>query len=521
MSAQDPSPRGGVVAAGSVPTAEIAATILARGGNAVDAAAAACFGTAVGEPSLTSLAGGGMIIHRDGRTGKVTVCDCFSNAPRGGPEGVPNFDYRGVDLDFGPTTQRFCIGAGAAAVPGVIPGLCTALERWGSMDLKEVVAPACAQLRQGALMGAYQGFAMKLLGPILTDQASGRSVFARDGRLMGEGDHFSLPQLADTLEAMAAAGWRTYYADVLGAAMLQQFGPEAGGLLTAEDLADYQVLFKEPLHLRYHGHDVYTMPAQGGSMVATMLQLLAAEPLAEAPLDRVRQLCDAMAVADEARSAKGLTVLDDFAPWQARFASRRKEPLLRRAGAPPENGPGNTTHLSVVDAAGNACGITFSYGEGNAHVVGDSGIMMNNLLGEEDIVPGGPAMAPKGQRLTTMMSPTVICAPDGREIVLGTGGANRIRSAIVQAVRYLVDEQRSPEEAVAAPRVHFEGGILNAEVYSMADGGDALESLGAERTIRFDAPNMFFGGVHLVERLADGTLRGAGDPRRGGTMRRG
>lgn len=520
MSAQQSNAGGGVVAAGSVPTAEIAAAILARGGNAVDAAAAACFGTAVGEPSLTSLAGGGMIIHRDGKTGKVTVCDCFANAPRLGPEGMADFDYRGVDLDFGPTTQRFCIGAGAAAVPGVIPGLCTALERWGSMDLKDVVAPACDKLREGAVMGNYQGFAIKLLGPILTDQASGRAIFEQEGRLLTEGDRFSLPQLADTLEAMAAAGWRTYYADVLGAAMLQQFGPAGGGLLAPEDLADYEVLFKEPLHLRYHGHDVYTMPAQGGAMVATMLRLLAAEPIAETPVARVRQLCDAMAVADEART-KGLGALDDFDPWAERFAGRRKEAQLRRAGAPPVNGPGNTTHLSVIDAAGNACGVTFSYGEGNAHIVADSGIMMNNLLGEEDIVPGGPAHAPKGKRLTTMMSPTMICAPDGREIVLGTGGANRIRSAIVQAVRYLVDEKRSPEQAVAAPRVHFEGGVLNAEVFAFDDRGAALEQLGAERMIRFDAPNMFFGGVHLVERLADGTLRGAGDPRRGGSLRRG
>ncbi|MEM1030696.1 MAG: gamma-glutamyltransferase [Myxococcota bacterium] len=524
MTAPDvrPNPRGGMVAAGSASTADIAATILARGGNAIDAAVAACFGTAVGEPSLTSLAGGGMIIVREAETGRVSVCDCFANAPRHPPG--ERLDYRAVDLDFGPTTQRFFIGAGAAAVPGVIPGLCTALERWGSMDLTDVVAPACDVLRAGATMGDYQGFALALLGPILTDQPPGRALFQRDGRLLTRGDHLALPQLADHLEAMARSGWRTHYADVLGAAMLAQFGPRAGGLLTPEDLADYEVYFKDALHLRYHGHDVYTMPALGGAMVAIMLRLLAedtsvaADETAEA---HTRALCDAMAVADEARPA-GMAALANFDPWRQRFAARRGEDALRPAAiAPPRrSGPGNTTHISVIDAAGNACGITFSYGEGNGHFVGDAQIMMNNLLGEEDIVPGGPAHAPHGQRLTTMMSPTIICGPDGREMVLGSGGANRIRSAIVQAVRYLIDGRLSPEQAVAAPRVHFEGGVLNAEVFDRADDGDGLMALEAPELVRFTSPNMFFGGVHLVERQADGNLRGAGDPRRGGSLRR-
>ncbi|MCA9540681.1 MAG: gamma-glutamyltransferase, partial [Myxococcales bacterium] len=119
----------GVIAAGSEPTAKAGAEVLAAGGNAVDAAVAACFATAAGEPTLTSLAGAGVLCHRDAATGAVDVCDFFANAPVTPAHAVPGLDFYGIDLDFGPVTQRFHIGAGAAAVPGVIPGLCEALER--------------------------------------------------------------------------------------------------------------------------------------------------------------------------------------------------------------------------------------------------------------------------------------------------------------------------------------------------------------------------------------------------------
>ncbi|MEQ9323555.1 MAG: gamma-glutamyltransferase, partial [Polyangiaceae bacterium] len=152
-------PVQGVIAAGSAPTADAGAEVLDEGGNAVDAAVAACFATAVGEPTLTSLAGGGMMIHRVGATGKVTICDFFSDAPRMGLRDLKEPDFFAIDLDFGPTTQQFHIGAASAAVPGVIPGLCEALDKWGTKPLAEVVAPACRMLREGYHQGPYQGFA--------------------------------------------------------------------------------------------------------------------------------------------------------------------------------------------------------------------------------------------------------------------------------------------------------------------------------------------------------------------------
>jgi gamma-glutamyltranspeptidase/glutathione hydrolase len=223
-----------------------------------------------------------------------------------------------------------------------------------------------------------------------------------------------------------------------------------------------------------------------------------------------------MATADAARKQGARALTDDgFSHWRRHFERLASSASLRACLA-DGGGSNDTTHVSAIDAAGNAAAVTFSYGEGNGHIIGDTGIMMNNLMGEEDLFPDGFGSAPPGQRLPTMMSPTIVLADNGDITVMGTGGANRIRTAIVQVISLLIDRGMAPNDAVAAARIHFEGGVLNAEVMDMPDRGAALATLDAHKLVRFPEHSLFFGGVHLVQRLADGTLRGAGDPRRGG-----
>jgi gamma-glutamyltranspeptidase/glutathione hydrolase len=137
-------------------------------------------------------------------------------------------------------------------------------------------------------------------------------------------------------------------------------------------------------------------------------------------------------------------------------------------------------------------------------------------MGEEDLHPAGFGNSPRGTRLSTMMSPTLLIDDDGVIVVMGTGGANRIRTAIVQVIGLLEDAGFDAAAAVAAPRMHFEDGVLNVEVFDLPDGGDALAALGPSTYVRFPERSLFFGGVHLVRRAADGKLDGGGDPRRGG-----
>jgi gamma-glutamyltranspeptidase/glutathione hydrolase len=513
----------GAIAAGSIPTAEAGAEILAQGGNAVDAAVAACFAVAAGEPTITSLAGGGVMIIHAATSGETTVCDFFVDTPHLTQAEVAPADFYGIDLDYGPTTQTFYVGAAAAAVPGAIPGLCEALTRFGTLDLATVVAPACRRLRDGAVIGEKQAGLARFLEPILTRLEAPRRVFTAAGRFPRAGDVFRLPALADTLEAMAATGWRAHYDTVLIPAMVRHFGPEAGGLLTPEAFESYAVAFRRPLFTQYRENMVCSMPppAAGGPMITLMLRLLATERLSRhrpGTAAHARRLCAAMATADEARGA-GIAALEapSFSRWVDRYRGRVSGEL--DPGPAPPGGPASTTHISVIDAQGNAVAVTFSHGESNAHLIGETGIMMNNMMGEEDLHPDGFDATPRGGRLPTMMSPSLMRRPDGGLTVMGTGGANRIRTAILQVVTLLADYDLAPEAAVAHARIHFEGGVLNAEVFGREDGGAALAPLGSAGFVRFDTPNLFFGGVNLVHMDGRGALVGVGDVRRGGVCR--
>ena len=176
-----------------------------------------------------------------------------------------------------------------------------------------------------------------------------------------------------------------------------------------------------------------------------------------------------------------------------------------------------TTHISVADAEGNIASLTASNGEGCSYVLPGTGVMLNNMLGEEDLNPGGFNQWKPGVRLSSMMSPAVVEMADGTRLALGSGGSNRIRSAITQVLLNLLDFGMSPEEAVAAPRIHLEGEMLSLEPGLSDAALSALESA-APKTHHWPEKNLFFGGVHTVSVKPGGVFDGAGDPRRGGVV---
>jgi gamma-glutamyltranspeptidase/glutathione hydrolase len=218
--------------------------------------------------------------------------------------------------------------------------------------------------------------------------------------------------------------------------------------------------------------------------------------------------------------AEDPAILDDPRA-QTRFGNRAREILAgtgEASTAPEPRAPGNTTHVSVIDAAGNAAGITLSHGEGNGRAVGNTGLLMNNFLGEEDLFPGGFHRFNPGDRLPTMMAPTILEEESGAIAVLGAGGSNRIRTAVPQVIANLLHRRDGAEKAVRRGRIHFEGGVLSGEPYAVEGGIQTLErAAGLAREVRwFEEASLFFGGVHLARRDARGVLDGAGDPRRNG-----
>ena len=204
--------------------------------------------------------------------------------------------------------------------------------------------------------------------------------------------------------------------------------------------------------------------------------------------------------------------LDERAAAIGKSAARPEKYGTRPA--PPDDG--GTTHVSVVDSHGSIASVTTSAGENAGYVVGDTGVCMNNILGEIDLHPQGFHRLPPMTRLTTMMSPAVVLRQGEPLLAVGSGGSNRLRSAITQVISNVVDFGMPLADAIDAPRVHFEGGLLQAEGGIPDTVVRDLEGAGYQVN-HWPGPNMFFGGAHAVARQ-NGQLGAAGDRRRGGSV---
>jgi gamma-glutamyltranspeptidase/glutathione hydrolase len=481
----------GMVAAGHPASAEAGAAVLRGGGNAVDAAVAACLASWAAEPLLTGPGAGGYLLVA-GAGVEPTLLDFFVAAPSDGERAplVP------VVVSFGDALQTFHVGAASCGVYGTTAGLEAAARRWGSVPLADLAAPAAAIARGGVALNASQGYVFEILEGILLSTPEAAAQFAPAGRALREGAIFRSPELGDTIERFGAEGAAPFYTGDLGAAAVAWVA-EHGGTLTAGDLAAYAPIAREPARATYRGRDVLTNPppSAGGTLLALALARLDARTGDGPPTPH--DLVDAMAAAQDARTPE--------------FDAGLAEPgFLDRFMAAQI---GSTTHVAVLDADGLACSVTCTNGEGSGMVVPGTGIHLNNVMGEEDLSPLGFFTAPPGRRMPSMMAPTAVLRDGAVELVLGSAGSNRIRSAILQTIVGVVDHGLQAREAVEAPRLHYELDTVYAEP------GIDLDAVSAEgRTLApFRARNLFFGGVQAVERdPLSGRLTGAGDPRRGG-----
>ena len=268
----------------------------------------------------------------------------------------------------------------------------------------------------------------------------------------------------------------------------------SGGHLTHDDLERYRVELREPLYWRHQGATVALNPppAASGALIAFGLAFI--EMLAEQrPRHRCADAPPAMAATNAARATHGEGL--------ARASCRRcaaKE--LREARRHPAAYRG-TTHVSVIDAEGNAAAVSLSNGEGNGFIVGNFGFMLNNMLGEEDLSAGGLEAWREGTRLSSMMAPTIILEPDGAVTALGTGGSNRIRSAILQVAVNLLDHGMSLEDAVEAPRLHVER-RRHGQLRAGPAGGSASRVSRARRARRMLGPRAICSSAAFMPRAA-------------------
>ncbi len=485
------APPIGVVAAGHPLSAEAGAVVLRAGGNAVDAALGAMLASSVCEPLLTGLGAGGYMLVAHPQRAPVLL-DFFVEAPGRGADPDSHGELVPVEVSFGDAIQIFNIGPASVGCYGVGAGICEASRRFGTMPLSDLVAPAVELAKGGVELNRQQAYIAEILGGIVTSTPESAALFAPHGTLLRAGERIYQPELADSLEHLAADGAQPFYSGAIGRA-ISDWICARGGLLTYADLDAYRVIDREPIRVPYRGLEVLTNPppSAGGILIAQALAILGSEP---GPPDAER-IVTAMARTQEARTPEFLEGLADPG-----FAQR----FLGRLGS--------TTHIAVLDGEGWACSVTCSAGSASGIIVPGTGIHLNNMLGEQDLNPLGFHRYPPGRRMPSMMAPTIVLDRGGPRLVLGSAGSNRIRSAILQTIIRVVDDGLPAPDAVIAPRMHFEDGIVYHE--PGVDTG-ALERAGA-RLAAFRAPNLFFGGVQAVERDEDGAMRGGGDPRRGG-----
>ncbi len=450
----------GALAAGHPLTAEAGADVLRAGGNAVDACIAAAAVSWICESPLTGPGGGGFLLVHRAAEGRARLLDFFVALPE---RAASPDELVGLVVDYGDSQQIFYTGPMSVAVPGAALGLWEAHVRWGSVPWAELIAPAIRLAREGVILNEAQAFLHRILDPLLRYSLEGDALYG-PGRNLVEGERLAMPELAKTLEQVAAEGAGCLYHGEL-AERIAAYVP-----ITLADLARYEVLEREPVAASYRGEQLWTCPSpsSGGRLLKVGLETLGdAEPTPLAVIQAMEVL-DAM----------------------------RDEAL------------GGTTHISAVDGNGDAASLSCSLGSSGGVVVPGTGIQLNNMLGETHLVREDPP----GARMASLMAPSLLLRDGVPRLVIGSAGSTRLHGAILQVLTNVAARGLELEEAVDAPRLHFEKGVVHCEDAAVAD---ELEAAGYP-VVRWRQRNLFFGGVSAVEIREDGSLAAAGDPRRGG-----
>ncbi|HSK22200.1 MAG TPA: gamma-glutamyltransferase [Egicoccus sp.] len=476
-----------MVAAGHAETVAAAAWVLDAGGNAFDAAVAGGFAAAVAEPCLSSLGGGGFLLARPAGRPPV-VFDFFVDSPGRDVDADVEPRLDAVTLRFGSAEQIFHVGHGSVAVPGCLAGYLHVHRRLGRLPLAEVVEPARRLAADGVVLGADQTSVVHLLEPILTRSDEGRGRFRPGDVALTADASVTNPRLAAYLEHVAGGDTAGFAEPGLAAAIATDMAAN-GGLVSVADLQAYRVIEREPLTVTYRDATLVTNPppSLGGTLIVRGLEQLRSEepaPFGSGP--RLRRL---------------VVVFDDV--WR----HHNDIPIAVKG----------TTHLSVGDAEGNLASMTTSNGSCSGVMLGDTGVMANNIMGEADLNPHlregaePPRLRhPAGRRVGSMMAPSLLLREGLPPIALGSGGSERIRTAMTQVIVNLVDHGMDVPAAVAAPRIHWDGGVVQVEPGFDAE---ALADLANERAVNvWQVTDLYFGGTHVV--AADGAA--AGDHRRGG-----
>ncbi|AOY88019.1 gamma-glutamyltransferase [Marinobacter salinus] len=525
----------GMVATSHGLATDVALQVLKDGGNAIDAAVTAGFALAVTQPRSGNIGGGGFMLISKGDGSTPEAIDYREKAPSAASEAM----FQDQEGEVVKNRSRFTHLA--AGVPGTVSGLALALDRHGTLSLKQALAPAIKLAREGFIVPQRFTEGLEQARDRLERWPASRATFYKpDGSAWKPGERFRQPDLANTLQRIADEGVKGFYegetARLIAAEMRRH-----DGLITEKDLKNYQPVVRSPVHGTYRGHDVYSMspPSSGGTHIVQILNILEDYPMAESghnSADTIHLMAEAMKLAYADRSKylgdtdyvdvplTGLTskayadeLRETIDPAQARPAS------MINAGKPAPYESNETTHFSVVDKWGNAVSntytINFSYGSGIT--VQGAGFLLNNEMDDFSAKPGVPNAygliggeankVEPGKRMLSSMSPTIVRKNGKNFLVTGSPGGSRIITTTLQVIMNVIDHGMNIQTAVAAPRIHhqwlpdeirIEQGISPDTVRLLENRGHSVVT------------NSAMGAIQSIMIGEDGTLYGGADPRR-------
>jgi gamma-glutamyltranspeptidase/glutathione hydrolase len=525
----------GMVVTSHTLATEVALEVLKEGGNAVDAAVTAGFALAVTQPRSGNIGGGGFMLYAPGDGGEVEAIDYREKAPAAATETM----FQDENGEVVQNRSRFIHKA--AGVPGTVAGLAMALERHGTLTLKQALAPAIRLARDGFIVPSRFTEGLEQARDRLTRWPATLDTFYKeDGSAWQPGERFVQPDLANTLERIADHGIRDFYqgetAELIAAEMQRN-----DGLITLEDLRNYQPAIRKPIHGTYRGHDIYSMspPSSGGTHIVQILNILEGFDIADMGHNSaaaLHHMAEAMKLAYADRASflgdtdfvdvplAGLTSKDYAKELRATIRPDKARPSSNiREGNPNAYESPETTHFSIVDRWGNAVSntytINFSYGSGIT--VAGAGFLLNNEMDDFSAKPGEPnaygliggeanRIAPE-KRMLSSMSPTIVRRDGQNYLVTGSPGGSRIITTTLQILMNVIDHGMNIQSAVSVPRIHHQWlpDEIRIEQGISPDTVRMLEAMG--HTV---VPGSAMGAIQSILIDDEGVRHGGADPRR-------
>ncbi len=494
----------GIISAGDKKTAQAGIEILKNGGNAFDALTSCIFAAHISEPALTSPAGGGFILTN---RNNYEFIDFFVNVPL--KNQTDNMDFYPIPVDFGSTTQTFHIGCASVAVPGVIKGVLNIHEKYGKLPLADVLQPAVKMAKEGVHLTEFQIYVLRILEPIFLRYDDSKQIYSKGNKIIGTSDLLRNEPYAEFLNTLAKTGENIFYKGEI-ADKINELSLKNNGLLSKTDLENYQINILKPIKFSFKEYEVITSPppSLGGILINFTLNLLTTiEKFKWGSYEHLSSLINAMKITQDFRKNEFANFIENN---NKDFKDISPEIMKRYINSYSAMNPfGNTTHISIMDEDNNILSCTSSNGEGSGFIIPNTGIMLNNMLGEEDLNPNGFFKWDSGIRLPSMMTPTVVLKNNEPVLVLGSSGSNRIRSALIQTIINHLIYKQNISDAITNPRIHFEGNTVYIEPGYSDNVINVIEN--ELNVINFQEKNLFFGGVQAVT----ANMQGASDIRRG------